>query len=70
VAIGGFGTMEALRMVLDTGKHLFPKRRIGCFDVGCEADFLVLSDDPSTSISNLRKIVRRVKAGAELRPPE
>jgi imidazolonepropionase-like amidohydrolase len=69
VKIGGLTNAEALRMVLETGKHLFPKRRIGCFEAACEADFLVLSADPSRDIGNLRDIVGRVKAGQELQAP-
>jgi imidazolonepropionase-like amidohydrolase len=69
VAIGGLSTGEALRIVLETGKQLFPTRRIGCFEVGCEADFLLLAADPSRDIAALRKIVKMVKAGTELQPP-
>jgi imidazolonepropionase-like amidohydrolase len=70
VNTGGLTPGQAVRMVLETGKRLFPKRRIGCFEAGCEADFLVLSADPSRDITALRKIVRRVKAGDELQAPE
>jgi len=71
VSIGALTNGEALAVALASGKHLFPKRRIGCFEAGCEADFLVLSGDPSSDISNLRKITKRVKAGQELQaPPE
>jgi imidazolonepropionase-like amidohydrolase len=69
VRIGGLTQREALHLVLETGKRLFPKRRIGCFQVGCEADFLVLSADPRSNIANLRTITRRVKAGQELQAP-
>jgi imidazolonepropionase-like amidohydrolase len=70
VATGAMTTPEALRMVFQTGRRLFPKRRIGCFEPGCEADFLVLSADPSKDIKALRQIVKRVKASEELRAPE
>jgi imidazolonepropionase-like amidohydrolase len=70
VDIGALTIPEALQMVFRTGRHLFPKRRIGCFDVGCEADFLVLSADPRKDVKALRQIVKRVKAGEELRGPE
>jgi imidazolonepropionase-like amidohydrolase len=69
VKIGALTVPEALKMVLDTPRHMFPKRQIGCFDIGCEADFLVLSVDPTQDVANLRKIVRRVKAGVELVAP-
>ena len=71
VSIGALTQDEALAVALGSGKHLFPERRIGCFEEGCEADFLVLSADPSSDVSNLRKIVKRIKAGQELKaPPE
>ncbi len=57
---------DLLRIVLETGKHLFPKRRIGCFDTGCEADFLALSADPLADIKALRSITLRIRAGREV----
>jgi imidazolonepropionase-like amidohydrolase len=69
VGRAGLSVGEALAAVFRTSRYLFPDRRIGCFDPGCEADFLVLGADPRTDIANLRKIERRVKAGQELEPP-
>lgn len=63
VALGAFTPAEAARATFATGARLFPKRRIGCFAKGCEADFLVLDADPTADIRALRKIERRVKAG-------
>jgi imidazolonepropionase-like amidohydrolase len=69
VAIGGMTTAQALIETLATGKRMFPRRRLGCFDVGCEADFLVLSVDPSKDIRGLRRIERIVKAGLTMIKP-
>jgi imidazolonepropionase-like amidohydrolase len=69
VKIGGLSTMEALQTVLKTGSLLFPNRRIGCFEAGCEADFLLLAADPSRNIAALREIKTRIKAGRELTAP-
>jgi imidazolonepropionase-like amidohydrolase len=66
VAIGAMTNLEALAATFGTGRRLFPERRIGCFEPGCEADFLVLSGDPSVDVSALRSIARRVKQGREL----
>ncbi len=69
-ATGAFTAREALSVALVTGRNLYPTRRIGCFEPGCEADFLVLSADPSRDLSNLRKVAHRVKAGVLLKAPE
>lgn len=69
VGIGGLTTREALTTVFQTGRYLFPDRRIGCFEPGCEADFLTLRADPSHDITVLRQIERRIKAGELLQPP-
>ena len=70
VAIGGMTAPEAARVVFETGAWLFPERRIGCFQPGCEADFLVLSSDPTLDIRNLRAIEHRYKAGKLLNLPD
>lgn len=70
VAIGGMTDPEAARVVFETGARLFPERRIGCFQPGCEADFLVLSSDPTLDIRNLRAIEQRYKAGKVLNLPD
>ncbi len=69
VRIGAFTTAQALTITLATARILFPDRRIGCFEAGCEADFLVLTADPSIDITALRSIDLRVKAGQELSEP-
>lgn len=70
VAIGGMTAPEAARVVFETGAWLFPERRIGCFQPGCEADFLVLSSDPTLDIRKLRAIEHRYKAGKILDVPD
>jgi imidazolonepropionase-like amidohydrolase len=70
VAIGGMTDPEAARVVFETGAWLFPDRRIGCFQPGCEADFLVLASDPTLDIRNLRAIEQRYKAGKVLNLPD
>lgn len=57
---------EVASVVFATGAVLFPELRIGCFDPGCEADFLVLRSDPTLDIRALRGIDRRVMGGLEL----
>ena len=62
-SLGALRPIELLQIVLGTGRHLFPRRRIGCFATGCEADFLVLREDPLSNITALRTIELRIKAG-------
>lgn len=69
VAIGGMSDAEALQAALATGRRMFPKRRIGCFEPGCEADFVVLANDPTRDLRGLRSIVQLVKAGVTLAAP-
>jgi len=55
---------ELLRMAsVDTPKALFPKRRIGCFEAGCEASFLVLAGNPLQDLAMLDHPLLRVKQG-------
>jgi imidazolonepropionase-like amidohydrolase len=67
--IGAFTPAEVATIALNTGKRLFPARRLGCFDPGCEADFLVLEANPLKDIAALRRIRTLVKAGRELAFP-
>ena len=68
VAIGGLTSAQGLAAVLSTGARLFPTRRIGYFDIGCEADFLTLDADPSADLRGLRAIGLIVKAGRNVVP--
>ena len=47
----------------DTPRALFPGRRIGCFEPGCEASFLVLGDDPLADLAQVDMPLLRVKQG-------
>ncbi|MGM9479806.1 amidohydrolase family protein [Roseateles sp. NT4] len=47
----------------DTPRVLFPKRKIGCFEPGCEASFLLLGDNPLTDLATLDMPMLRVKQG-------
>jgi len=47
----------------DTPRFLFPKRRLGCFEPGCEASFLVLGGDPLADLAQLDQPQLRVKQG-------
>jgi hypothetical protein len=67
-SLGAFRSGQLLRIVLGTGRYLFPERRIGCFEAGCEADFLVLRD-PLTDIKALRSIEARIKVGRQMPGP-
>lgn len=69
VRIGALTPRDATGVALGTGAKLFPERRIGCFEAGCEADFLVLDADPTIDVRALRSIRQRVMAGAELAAP-
>lgn len=66
VELGVATPAEVTRMVLETAPVLFPERRIGCLDAGCEADFLVLDADPTVDVTALRRIDRRIMQGARL----
>ena len=40
-----------------------PQRRLGCFEPGCEASFLLLLGDPLEDLSHLDQPLLRVKQG-------
>ena len=42
---------------------LFPQRRLGCFEPGCEASFLLLLGDPLEDLSHLDQPLLRVSKG-------
>lgn len=69
VRIGAQTPLQAVTSALATGARLFPERRIGCFEAGCEADFLVLDADPIADVRALRAINRRIMAGVEVVAP-
>lgn len=47
----------------DTPRALFPGRRLGCFEPGCEASFLVLGSDPLADLAQVDMPMLRVKQG-------
>lgn len=47
----------------DTPRALFPGRRLGCFEPGCEASFLVLGADPLADLAAVDMPLLRVKQG-------
>jgi imidazolonepropionase-like amidohydrolase len=69
VKANGLGPKEVAAALFGTARFLFPEREVACFENGCEADFLVLAADPTTDITALRRIERRVLGGIELPAP-
>lgn len=47
----------------DTPRALFPGRKLGCFDPGCEASFLMLGGDPVADLAAVDMPLLRVKQG-------
>ncbi len=47
----------------DTPRALFPGRRLGCFEPGCEASFLLLGGDPIADLTQVDMPLLRVKQG-------
>jgi len=66
--LGVFDAMGLLRLwSQNTPRAIFPTRRVGCLDDGCEASLLVLAGDPSADFANTGRITLRVKDGFLLR---
>jgi hypothetical protein len=68
----GLGVLDApallrLATVL-TPQALYPKRRLGCFEPGCEASFLLLAANPLLDLDALGRVQLRVKQGRVLSP--
>ena len=71
--LGVFSNLALLKLWSeDTPRAIFPDRRVGCLEPGCEASFLVLRGDPIADFGQVRDIVLRVKQGQLLpaAPPE
>ena len=63
-SLGVFTPLELLRLWSEaTPRSIFPRRRVGCLDDGCEASLLVLAADPTADIANTRRIAIRMKDG-------
>ncbi|MBB4843946.1 hypothetical protein HNP55_002469 [Paucibacter oligotrophus] len=66
-ALGLLDRSQLLRLAtVDTPRALFPKRKIACFDNGCEASFLLLKSNPLQGLEALERIQLRVKQGRVL----
>jgi imidazolonepropionase-like amidohydrolase len=62
--LGLYSNADLLKMwAVETPRAIFPKRRIGRFDNGYEASFLVLDGNPIEDWSAMRRIRLRVKQG-------
>jgi hypothetical protein len=69
----GLGVMDNLALLKlwseATPRAIFPDRRLGCLQQGCEASFLVLGGDPIADFGHVRDIKLRVKQGHLLSAP-
>jgi imidazolonepropionase-like amidohydrolase len=62
--LGIFTPLELLRTWSEaTPRAIFPARRVGCLDDGCEASLLLLATDPSADFASTKRIVLRMKDG-------
>jgi hypothetical protein len=62
--LGVLTPLELLRMWSEaTPRAIFPQRRVGCLEEGCEASLLVLAGDPAADFANMRRIALRMKDG-------
>ncbi|HEY1090814.1 MAG TPA: amidohydrolase family protein [Burkholderiaceae bacterium] len=69
--LGVFSPAELLKLAtVTTARTLFPQRRLGCFEPGCEASFLLLGSDPLEDSSALDMPLLRVKQGRLLSQSE
>ncbi|MFG6466474.1 amidohydrolase family protein [Roseateles sp. BYS87W] len=62
-ALGLDRTLLLRLATVDTPRALFPRRKLGCFDAGCEASFLVLGGDPIADLTQIDRPMLRVKQG-------
>lgn len=66
-----FDPARLLRLATsETASLIFPDRRVGCLEPGCDASFLVLEGDPLEDFSRIRDIRLRVKDGEPLTEEE
>ena len=62
--LGVLTPLELLRLWSEaTPRAIFPQRRVGCLEEGCEASLLVLAGDPAADFANTRRIALRMKDG-------
>jgi hypothetical protein len=68
--LGAMDNLALLRLWSEaTPQAIFPGRRLGCLQQGCEASFLVLGGDPIADFGQVRDIRLRVKQGRILPAP-
>lgn len=66
-SLGVFTSLELIRLWSEnTPRAIFPRRRVGCLDDGCEASLLVLAADPTYDFASTRHITLRMKDGRVL----
>ena len=51
---------------MDSPRAIFPGRRVGCLNVGCEASIIGFDRNPIEDITAIRTIVVRSKDGGAL----
>ncbi|MFN8301226.1 MAG: hypothetical protein U0U46_01945 [Saprospiraceae bacterium] len=62
--LGSLSNLDLLKVLCEnTPRAIYPKRKIGKFDEGYEASFLVLNDNPLQNILKVRLISMKVKKG-------
>ena len=70
-ALGLMTNREILESwTMTTPRAIFPERNVGRFSDGAEASFLVLAGDPLLDLTQTRRIVRWIKQGVPLSPPD
>jgi hypothetical protein len=62
--LGIFTPLELVRLWSEaTPRAIFPQRRVGCLEDGCEASLLALAGDPSADFASTKRIALRMKDG-------
>lgn len=69
-ALNALDSRALLELWIETGRNIFPDRKIGRIEPGYEASFLVFSADPGIELNALSALERRVMQGTELVTPE
>jgi len=68
--IGALDGPTVLKLWIETPRTaIFPSRRLSCLAVGCEADFLILKDNPLKDFSATSRISGAWKGGRPLALP-
>lgn len=58
-----FSPAELIGILVSTGREVFPLRKVGALEAGCEASCLVLEGDPTVDFKEVKRICLRIKAG-------